>query len=134
MVRLHAKRRDTRGANGAERRRLRPSQRIRVLKKTNERCHICGGRIRGDGWHANHVVSHTHGGDHAEDNFLPAHSQCNVDRRHYLPQELRIIFKLGAWARAEVAKGTPLGVEIAERYKGKERANKRARERRQNER
>lgn len=84
------------------------------------------------------MVSHTHGGEHAEGNYLPAHSGCNVDRRHYLPEELQIIYKLGILARSEVAQGTRLGVQVAERYqvreRAKERASKRAREQRQDER
>lgn len=128
------RRRDTKGANGAERGRLSTNQRIRVLKKTNGRCHICGGPISENAWHANHVVSHTHGGEHALDNFLPAHSGCNVDRRHYLPEEVQVIYKPGILVRSEVGKGTRLGAQIAERCKAKERANKRKRERRRNER
>jgi len=70
----------------------------------------------GPRWHADHIASHTHGGEHAEENFLPAHAACNVDRWHYLPEEFQVIIRLGIWARSEVEKGGPLGVEIAERF------------------
>lgn len=126
LVRLHEKRRKTKHAHAAGRGRLTPKQRIRVLKKTGRRCHICGGRV-GQKWHADHIASHTHGGEHAEENFLPAHGACNVDRWHYLPEEFRIIIRLGIWARSEVEKGGSLGVEIAERFTAYERAREQRR-------
>jgi 5-methylcytosine-specific restriction endonuclease McrA len=126
LVRLREKRRKAKGANKAARRALTAKQRDRVLKKTGGRCHICGGEV-GRRWHADHVASHALGGEHAEDNFLPAHELCNSYRRHYLPDEFQIIMKLGIWARTQIERETPVGVEIAERFTAHERTREKRR-------
>jgi 5-methylcytosine-specific restriction endonuclease McrA len=86
-----------------ERKRLTPKQRERVLAKTRSRCHICGGKV-GTMWQADHVLAHSHGGDHAEENYLVAHALCNNYRWHYLPEEFQYIMKLGVWAKYQVEK------------------------------
>ena len=78
-------------------------------------------------WQADHVNSHAHGGAHAEDNYLAAHPLCNNYRWHYLPEELQIVMKLGVWAKAQAEKGTPIGMEIAERFSTHERSRERRR-------
>jgi 5-methylcytosine-specific restriction endonuclease McrA len=59
-----------------------PAQRRIIFAKTGARCHICGGKIDGQ-WQADHVLAHSAGGEHAEENFLPAHAVCNNYRWHY---------------------------------------------------
>ncbi|NNE17254.1 MAG: HNH endonuclease [Myxococcales bacterium] len=120
LARLREKRRQAKTSNNASRRALTSKQRDLVLQKTDGRCHICGGKV-GHKWQADHVSSHAHGGAHAEDNYLAAHALCNNYRWHYLPEELQVVMKLGIWARMQVEKGTPLGMEIAERFVAHER-------------
>ena len=59
----------------ARRKMLRPhrmvlskSDREIILRKTEARCHICGGEIDGP-WQADHVLAHSVGGEHAVDNW-----------------------------------------------------------------
>ncbi|MEJ2515909.1 MAG: HNH endonuclease [Gammaproteobacteria bacterium] len=99
---------------------LTPRQRDRILAKTAGRCHICGGKIEGK-WQADHVLAHSAGGVHAEDNYLPAHPLCNNYRWHYTTEEFQLILKLGVMVRTMVEQGKPLGVEIAEAFVSKER-------------
>lgn len=96
-------------AAGIRRGALRPQERQRVLTKTGSRCHICGGAIGDSAWQADHVLAHSGGGDHAIDNYLPAHSLCNNYRWDYLPEEFQYILKLGVWVRTQIEKQTPLG-------------------------
>ena len=87
---LRAKRRErkiTVRATGIKRRSLRPSQRGAVLAKTGSRCHICGGKIKGKEWSADHVFAHSQGGQHVLDNYLPAHNLCNTYRWFYGAEE-----------------------------------------------
>src|SRR5689334_17121215 len=64
-------------ATGKRRSVLRPTERIEVLRKAGSRCHICGGSIKGDDWHADHVLAHSTGGARLVDNYLPSHAICN---------------------------------------------------------
>ena len=91
------------------------SDREIVLRKTDGRCHICGGAIDGR-WEADHVLAHSVGGKHTADNYLPAHATCNNYRWDYTAAEFQQILKLGVWARTQVEKGTGIGREIASRF------------------
>lgn len=107
--------------NGGEKRQqLRESERKIVFEKTAGRCHICGGKL-GKNWQADHVLSHSAGGTHAADNYLPAHTTCNNYRWDYLSEEFQLILKLGVWARTQVEKETSLGKVLAEGFLSKER-------------
>lgn len=94
---------------------LSKSDREVVFNKTNGRCHICGGEIDGT-WQADHVLAHSVGGEHAVDNYLPAHASCNNYRWDYTAAEFQEIFKLGVWSRTQVERGTTIGREIAARF------------------
>jgi 5-methylcytosine-specific restriction endonuclease McrA len=87
-------------------------ERDQVLAKTGGRCHICGGLIEGK-WEADHVFSHSLGGEHSLDNYLPAHSICNGYRWFYEPEEFQWILKLGVWLRTLIERETPLGQRAA---------------------
>jgi 5-methylcytosine-specific restriction endonuclease McrA len=104
----------------APRQLLSPSEREGVFRKTNGRCHICGGSIDGK-WQADHVFSHSAGGAHAADNYLPAHALCNNYRWDYSADEFQSILKLGVWLRSEIEHKSTLGLKIAERYLAHER-------------
>ena len=83
-------------------------ERDQVLAKTGGRCHICGGLIEGK-WEADHVFSHSLGGQHSIDNYLPTHSICNGYRWFYEPEEFQWILKLGVWLRTQIERKTALG-------------------------
>lgn len=88
---------------------LSPAERKEVFRKTGGRCHICGGAIDGK-WHADHVFSHSAGGPHASDNYLPAHALCNNYRWDYSADEFQTILKLGVWVRTEIEHQSTLGL------------------------
>lgn len=84
------------------------SERQDIFAKTAGRCHICGGIIEGD-WEADHVFSHSLGGQHEAANYLPAHPICNNYRWFYGTEEFQWILKLGVWLRTHIEKETALG-------------------------
>jgi hypothetical protein len=88
------------------RKRVLPNAELRsaIFKKTGGRCHICGGALEEKRWKADHVESHSRGGLHSEDNFLPAHGLCNGYRWDYSPEEFQWILKIGVWARNRMRK------------------------------
>lgn len=90
-------------------------QRSEILKKTNSRCHICGGKINGN-WQADHVLSYSKGGEHTEDNYLAAHNTCNNYRWHYTAEEFQEIMKLGIWAKTQIINKTKIGIEVADKF------------------
>lgn len=101
-----------------------PSKKDReeILAKTEGRCHICGGEIEGR-WDADHVKSHSKGGENSVDNYLPAHHLCNSYRWDYLPEEFQEILKIGVWARTLMEnQKTPLSKDLTEAYVKKENA------------
>ena len=111
---------------------LTKAERMEILRKAGGRCHICGGAIDGQNWDADHVFPHSAGGNHASENYLPAHSLCNNYRWHYDTEEFQWIIKLGVWFRTHIEKQTPLGMAggaqfvTHERRRGKRRRNGRA--------
>jgi 5-methylcytosine-specific restriction endonuclease McrA len=90
------------------RKRLSPKERAVIFSKTSGRCHICGGKIEGD-WQADHVFSHSLGGQHDVDNYLPSHDNCNNYRWFYGTEEFQWILKLGVWLRTHIEKQTVIG-------------------------
>ncbi len=98
------------------RRSLSRGEREEVLAKTDRRCHICGGPIEDNKWEADHVFSHSLGGEHSLDNYLPAHSICNSYRFFYEPEEFQWILKLGVWLRTQVETETELGQRAAKAF------------------
>ena len=81
-------------SKGVKRQPLNSVERQAILRKTDSRCHICGGEIE-DKWDADHVLSHSKGGEHSVENYLPAHKVCNNYRWDYLAEEFQEILKLG---------------------------------------
>ncbi|MDD3146041.1 MAG: HNH endonuclease [Candidatus Riflebacteria bacterium] len=94
---------------------LSKDERNLILLKTDSRCHICGGSIKGN-WEADHVLSHSKGGSHSIENYLPAHRICNNYRWDYLPEEFQEIMKLGILLRTEIENKTQLGKRVAEKF------------------
>jgi 5-methylcytosine-specific restriction endonuclease McrA len=103
---LHAKRsKDIRERKEelGPRRSLTATEREEVLKKTDKRCHLCGGKaIGGKRLVADHVLPHASGGKHKIDNYLAAHGFCNRKRWMYSPEEFQLILKLGVWGAQAV--------------------------------
>ncbi len=96
------------------RRQLSKSERAQVLEKTGARCHICratsslGGRPT-TSWHTLAVVG-------SVENYLPAHRLCNHYRWDYSPEEFQWILKLGAWARSQIERDTPIEVSVRDKF------------------
>jgi hypothetical protein len=61
-------------------------------------------------------MTHSAGGEHSIDNYLPAHITCNNYRWDYLPEEFELILKLGVWARTQVEKDTLVGRSIERQF------------------
>jgi len=95
---------------------LSTANRVKVFEKTGGRCHICGGSLDGDKWHADHVLAYASGGVHSLDNYLPTHSLCNSYRRCFSDVEFQWVLKLGVWLRGEIARETMIGREAAEKF------------------
>jgi 5-methylcytosine-specific restriction endonuclease McrA len=91
------------------------ANREKVWDKTGGRCHICGGSLDGDKWHADHVLAYASGGAHSSDNYLPTHSLCNSYRRSFSDVEFQWVLKLGVWLRGEIARETMIGREAGEK-------------------
>jgi hypothetical protein len=98
------------------RRRLTAGERRAILAKTDGRCHICGGSVKRKRWQADHVLAHSGGGPHTVDNYLAAHALCNNYRWDYLAEEFQWILKIGVWARTQIERRKPLGLELAKQF------------------
>ncbi|HBA36366.1 TPA: hypothetical protein DCZ15_00665 [Candidatus Falkowbacteria bacterium] len=100
-----------------ERQILSREERRVILNKTARRCHICGGKIEGNKFDADHVMAHSSGGKHNIDNYLPAHSLCNNYRWDYLAEEFQLILKIGVWCRTLIEHNkTTLDQKIAKSF------------------
>ena len=95
------------------RRSLTSAEREKILSKTGECCHVCGGRIVGE-WQADHVIPHAHGGLHSVENYLPICAPCNRIRWFYSPELFQLIMQLGVYAKDEIRKESPLGRQLAQ--------------------
>lgn len=116
LIKNLKKLRRTASVKGAKRSRLTPSQRTLVLAKTNSRCHVCGIEIEINSFHADHVKTHSSGGEHHENNYLPSCQTCNSYRWHFAPEELQIILKLGVWAKGKILSDPEFGLDIANAF------------------
>ena len=111
-----------------ERQILAKQERQAIFKKTDGRCHICGGLIVGK-WDADHVMAHSGGGTHKIDNYLPAHSLCNNYRWDYLDEEFQLIMKIGIWCKKQIQDKTELGLKLADGFIKYERGRLKRRKR-----
>jgi len=92
------------------------AERIVVLEKTDFRCHICGGQVTENDFHADHVSSHSKGGSNDIENHLASCGFCNSYRWDYLPDEIRWILKIGVWAKTQIEFESELGERIADSF------------------
>jgi hypothetical protein len=118
LKRLRAQRDELKAASRSldrKRSALSSEERDAVLRKTDSRCHVCGGLIEGP-WQADHVLAHSGRGAHSVDNYLPAHRTCNNYRWDYLPDEFQEILRMGVWLRTQVETQTPVGRSAGESF------------------
>ena len=108
---------------------LTPSDRDLILRKTDGRCHICGGKIKGN-WQADHVLAHSVGGKPAIENYLPAHKTCNHYRWDYSAGEFQYILKIGVWTCTRIRTQSKIGLEVAKGFVAHERVRDARREER----
>lgn len=87
---------------------LTAAERSAILKKTDGTCHVCGGRV-GKRWQADHVVPHRLGGAAALENFLPICKECNRLRWFHSPEVIRLVMRLGVYAKLEIRHQTEIG-------------------------
>jgi 5-methylcytosine-specific restriction endonuclease McrA len=95
---------------------LTKSDRIKIHSKTDGKCHVCGEEVSVEKFEADHVKSHSSGGQGYVDNFLAACKTCNNYRWDYLPDEIKWVLKLGIWSRKQIEDGSPLGISIAKQF------------------
>jgi hypothetical protein len=101
---------------GIKRSALTQKQRQLIFEKTNGRCHICGIELDVIKFQADHVKSHSSGGDHPENNYLPSCATCNNYRWHYSSEEIQIILKLGVWFKKKIARDLSSGPDLANEF------------------
>jgi len=113
LKKLHADRET--GKQRFKRLSLTTEQRKRILNKTDNKCHICGIPLT-EKFEADHVKSHSSGGGHLEENYLPACRVCNNYRWNYSWEEMQWILKIGVWAKTQMETKTRAGKFIAEEF------------------
>jgi hypothetical protein len=112
---------------GNTRKALGRSARAVVFKKTAGRCHICGGRVKGTKWDADHVYAHSAGGKHSIDNYLPAHRLCNTYRWDLSAEEFQWVLKIGVWTRKQMEQDSAFGDELRSKFHAHERQRQKRR-------
>lgn len=105
---------------------LTPSLRKEVWAKTRGTCHVCGGRA-GRRWQADHVVPHQLGGKRSADNYLPICRECNGLRWSHRPKVIRLIIRMGVYAKREIRHATPLGEQMIRLVLRRLRSNRKRR-------
>lgn len=115
---------------GGRRGSLTPAKRGEVFKKTGGTCHVCGGRV-GRRWQADHVVPHRAGGRSDVQNYLPICKECNRLRWFHSPDVIRLIMRLGIYAKLEIRHETELGERLVVLLQKRLRGNKNRRARQQ---
>jgi len=115
--RLYSKRISTKhSAKKTKKKNLQKHEKIEILKKTCNCCHICGQELDPSNFQADHISPQSTGGSNEIENYLATCNLCNNYRWNYLPEEIRWIMKLGVWAKTQVEFGTELGKNISESF------------------
>lgn len=108
------------------RRVLTPSERKEVWLKTRGICHVCGDSA-GKRWQADHVVPHKLGGKRTIDNYLPICRECNRLRWSHRPKVIRLIIRMGVYAKNQIRHETPFGDAMIQLVLGRLGTNRRRR-------
>jgi 5-methylcytosine-specific restriction endonuclease McrA len=103
--------RPTKSANRRARAGLLASDRVKVFRKTGGTCHVCGETLRAK-WQADHVVPHRSGGSSTFENYLPICKECNRLRWFHSPEVIRLIMRLGIYAKNEIRNRSELGEQL----------------------
>jgi 5-methylcytosine-specific restriction endonuclease McrA len=106
---------------------LTSAERATVRAKTAGTCHVCGGRV-GRRWQADHVVPHRLGGKAALENYLPICGECNRLRWFHAPEVIRLIMRLGVYAKNEIRHDTELGGALVLLLRTRLRGNRKRRD------
>ena len=102
--------------------RAKKEQRPEILKKTESRCHICGGMIpTGCYWEADHVFPAAAGGNNKTENFLAAHGLCNGAKLDHQGEEFQWVLKIGVWAKKQMEGRTVIGTQMLKLFYENER-------------
>lgn len=78
-------------------------------------------------WQADHVVPHKLGGEARLDNYLPICKECNRLRWSYSPEVIRLIMRLGTYAKHEIRHDTELGKQLISIMDKRLRSNRKRR-------
>jgi len=103
--------RPDKSCDNPRRAKLSSADRHKIFGKTGGTCHVCGGAL-GERWQADHVVPHILGGQAALDNYLPICKECNRLRWFHSPDVIRLIMRLGVYAKNEIRHQTELGERL----------------------
>ena len=87
---------------------------------------MCGGRV-GKHWQADHVVPHRRGGLATLENYLPICKECNRLRWFHAPEVIRLILRLGIYAKLEIRRETELGERLVVLVRKRLRENRKRR-------
>ena len=113
--RLYNKRMTTKNSTEkVHKKNLQMCDKVEILKKTGNRCHICGQELNPSNFQADHIAPQSTGGDSETQNYIAACNLCNNYRWNYLPEEIKWIMKLGVWVKTQIEFETELGKNISE--------------------
>ena len=101
---------------GLKRSSLSKKTREAIFLKTDGLCHICGIELDLQNFQADHVKAHVMGGSNTESNYLPSCPTCNNYRRHFTPEEMTLILKLGVWTKTKIVTDSVIGKEMAKQF------------------
>jgi hypothetical protein len=114
--RLYSKRIATKNSTKVKKKNLKKQDKINILSKTGNCCHICGQELDVSNFQVDHIVPLSIGGSSEIENCLAACNLCNSYRWNYLPEELGWIMKVGVWAKTQMEFETEIGKSISESF------------------
>ena len=115
--RLYSKRISTKNSTvKIKKKNLQVGDKVEILKKTGNCCHVCGQELNLSNFQADHIVPQSTGGDSEIENYIAACKLCNSYRWGYLPEEIRWVMKVGVWAKTQIEFETELGKNISESF------------------
>jgi 5-methylcytosine-specific restriction endonuclease McrA len=68
-----------------------PVDRSTVYLRDNGRCHVCHHKVKAKGWHLDHLIPLSKGGEHSYKNVAVACPACNLKRQNTGPAQLRLM-------------------------------------------
>lgn len=92
-----------------DRRSLSPMRRLKVFEDAGGLCHICGQKIFGKEWDAEHVIPLALGGADDDSNLRPAHKACHG---------IKTRTDAASWSKAKRVKAKHLGIRKRSTFPG----------------